>query len=113
VPHKPTVYLDTSLISAYWYESNDVVVMSRRWLTRQWWDEERKHFSLLALLVTEDELRAGEFPRQADCLKMIRRLRYLPISRFVSELSETLLTPRPCSRFEAARRPSNGNCGEQ
>jgi hypothetical protein len=44
--HKPTVYLDTSIISAYWYDGGDVASQARRLKTREWWDRERKHFSV-------------------------------------------------------------------
>jgi hypothetical protein len=91
---KPTIYLDTSIISAFWYESRDLVVKSRRLITRQWWDEERMHFVLFASSGTEEELSAGAYPRQAECLKMVRRLRYLPIDQSVSKLAEILLSKR-------------------
>ena len=45
---KPTVYFDTSVISAYWYEGSDVALLARRLHMREWWDAERKHFSLWA-----------------------------------------------------------------
>ncbi len=35
---KPTVYLDTSIISAFWYEGPDVAMLARRLHTREWWD---------------------------------------------------------------------------
>ena len=43
---KPTVYLDTTIISAYWFEGADVASLARRLKTREWWDIERLHFSL-------------------------------------------------------------------
>ncbi|HZZ26842.1 MAG TPA: type II toxin-antitoxin system VapC family toxin [Pirellulales bacterium] len=91
MPGKPTIYLDTSIISAYWHESADVLASSRRLLTRQWWDEERRYFKVFTSSITEDELAAGDFPRQQDCLKMIRKLPYLPIDGRVASLAETLL----------------------
>ena len=72
---KPTVYLDTSFISAYWYEGNDIAMAARRLHTREWWDMERQHFSVWASEFTEGELRAGTYPRQSDCVKMVKRLR--------------------------------------
>jgi hypothetical protein len=35
---KPTVYLDTTIVSAYWYEGGDVLAVGRRFMTREWWD---------------------------------------------------------------------------
>ncbi len=94
---KPTVYLDTTIPSAYWYEGRNLLASGRRLLTRQWWDTERRHFSLLVSSVTEAELEEGEFPRQAECLKMVRRLRYLPIvkgaERFANQLLDLQIVP--------------------
>ena len=91
---KPTVYLDTTIPSAYWYEGRDLFASGRRLMTRQWWDTERKHFSLLVSSVTEAELTEGDFPRQGECLKMVRRLRYLPITKAAQKLAEQLLAWR-------------------
>ena len=35
---KPSIYLDTSIISALWHESPDVSMLARRFHTREWWD---------------------------------------------------------------------------
>lgn len=88
---KPTLYFDTSVISAYWYEGADVAMLARRMHTREWWDAEREHFSLWASAFGEDELMAGKFPRQRECVKMIRRLRYLTATSAVTKLIDELL----------------------
>jgi hypothetical protein len=41
---KPSVYLDTSIISAYWDKGKAVSALARRDKTRDWWDYERRHF---------------------------------------------------------------------
>jgi hypothetical protein len=88
---KPTVYLDTTVISAYWYEGSDVTSLARRLKTREWWNLEREHFSVWASGVTEQELRAGEFRRQDDCVNTVRRLRYLPTTHACRNLKDSLL----------------------
>jgi hypothetical protein len=88
---KPSVYLDTSIISAYWYEGADVASFARRLKTREWWELESRRFDIWTSNVSEDELRAGRFPRQADCLSMVRRLKYLPITRPANELFQAIL----------------------
>jgi hypothetical protein len=87
---KPTVYLDTSFISAYWNESADVVLSSRRIITREWWRDERPFFAVFASSGTEQELRAGVYPRQSECLKMVRRIPYLQINKAILELAEEI-----------------------
>src|ERR1700687_686946 len=45
---KPSIYIDTSIISAFWHESPDVSMLARRFHTREWWNLERRHFTLWA-----------------------------------------------------------------
>lgn len=94
---KPTVYLDTNIISSFWYDGGDVAGLARRLTTRAWWQDEREHFSVLVSAATEDELAAGKFRRQADCLRFVRRLPYLTISgatrRFAAQLVERGVVP--------------------
>ncbi len=85
---KPTVYLDTSFVSALWYEGNDVSVLARRIHSREWWDYERNYFRVVTSVATEQELAAGHFPRQSECLRMVRRLDYIPLNRAVREFAQ-------------------------
>ena len=91
---QPIVYLDTSVISAYWDVSKDVSAMARRVKTRDWWQDERQHFDLWTSMGAETELRTGRFRHQVACLRMVRRIRYLVIDRTVDELVEELLEQR-------------------
>ncbi len=88
---KPTVYLDTSIVSAYWYEGANVAMLARRLHTRQWWELERTHFRIYASAFTEAELQAGKFPRQSDCLKMARKLSYLSVTSRVRDVLDEIV----------------------
>jgi predicted nucleic acid-binding protein len=88
---KPTVYLDTSILSSYWYEGLDILALGRRLTTREWWETERSHFTLWVSSVTEDELEAGHYPRQAETLAMARRVRFLPMIVQTREFAERLM----------------------
>ncbi|MEI7902645.1 MAG: hypothetical protein WCK89_20535 [bacterium] len=88
---KPTVYLDTTILSSYWYEGADVLSIGRRITTRDWWDSERSRFSLWASSVTEDELGAGNYPRQAEALAMAQRLKFLPMLISARAFAEWLI----------------------
>jgi predicted nucleic acid-binding protein len=74
------VYLDTNIISSYWYSGANPAELARRAETRAWWRDEREHFSVQVSAATEDELAAGKFRRQAECLRFVRRRSYLPIT---------------------------------
>jgi predicted nucleic acid-binding protein len=92
--HRPTLYLDTTIISAYWYDGLDLVSHARRLNTREWWEIEHSQFEIWISDVTEDELREGLYRHQSDTLAMARRLRYLPVTRSVHELAARLLAAR-------------------
>lgn len=87
---KPSVYLDTSIVSAYWYSGADVTGVARRLKTREWWEQDRADFSLWASATTENELGAGRYAYQNECLRMVRRLPFLAITREVRELAAEL-----------------------
>jgi len=88
---KPAIYLDTTIVSSYWYEGSDVLALGRRFATRDWWDTERGHFALWISSVTMDELSAGVYPRQAEAIAMARRLRFLPVLGEIQQFAEELL----------------------
>ena len=85
---KPTIYLDTTIISAYWYDGADVMGLARWLRTRDWWETVRPSFSTWISNLTEAELRDGVFPRQRECVKMARRIHHLPITRAAEEIQE-------------------------
>ena len=89
---KPTVYLDTNVISAYWYEGEDQTVRTRRVITRDWWSEEGRLFSLWVSATTSNELEAGRFRRQADCVRMAGRFRRLAITASARQLAKDLVS---------------------
>ena len=89
IMNRPTVYLDTTIISAYWYDGADLMVLARRLRTRDWWETERPSFSTWISNVTEAELRDGASPRQRECAEMARRIHHLPITRAAEEMQES------------------------
>ena len=88
---EPTVYLDTNIVSSFWYYRTDVAGRSRRLATGEWWKSEREHFSVWVSAATVDELAAGKFRRQADCLRFARRLPFLKITAVTRRLAQILL----------------------
>src|SRR5690349_8653356 len=91
---KPTVYLDTNIFSAYWYSGEDVTALARRTHTRGWWRLERRHFSLFVSTTTLNELRAGTYKRQTDCIRMGRAIPSLQLNSHARQLLEKLVKSR-------------------
>ena len=92
--NKPTAYLDTNVMSAYWYEGDDVAAAARRFHTQEWWNAERRHFSVYVSVTTINELAAGSFRRQSDCLKMARALPRLAMTQKAKQVLDELLKAR-------------------
>lgn len=88
---KPTIYLDTNIISALHYSGSDINAMAHRMATRDWWESERRFFSMFASVVTEQELARGVFGNQRTCLRFVRKFRYVPISANVRKLAGVLV----------------------
>jgi hypothetical protein len=91
---KPSVYLDTSIISAYWDKGNAAAIVARRQKTVDWWNQERRHFDLWTSAAAESELRLGNFPHQRECMRMVNRVRYLTIDGKVDKLTLELISLR-------------------
>lgn len=87
---KATIYLDTTVISAYWYEGHDVLALARRIMTREWWEHDRYEFSIWTSKVTLIELQAGKYPRQGDAVALAERLRLLTWDRASHEFARHL-----------------------
>lgn len=88
---KPTVYLDTNVFSAYWYEGAAVAGAAQRFHTREWWKLERRHFSVYVSTTTMNELHAGRFRRQGDCLAMAGALPSLSMNKKAKRVLEELV----------------------
>jgi hypothetical protein len=75
---KPSVYLDTNILSVLRYRGR--VLRSLAWqnATREWWENERGHFKLYVSQVIEDELAEGKYSAQQAALIQAHKLSYLP-----------------------------------
>lgn len=75
-PSKPTVYIETSVISYLTNRpSRDAIVLGRQLLTRQWWDDHREHYNLVVSEFVLDEVSEGHpeaVTRRLDALRNIQ-----------------------------------------
>ena len=88
---KPTVYLDTTIFSVYHHRSSDVVTMSNRLKTREWWTAEREHFDHFVSRVVLQELRDGHYPWQRASLRMASPFPRLRVTNQADELAAILI----------------------
>jgi len=95
---KKRVYLETSVIGAYFEERTDIVSTAQRFWTRRWWDEARQHYELVLSQAVIDELSHPDFPHSTESLKLIKNVPEVPIDSPVREIVtvyiQTHLMPR-------------------
>jgi predicted nucleic acid-binding protein len=75
--NKPSVYVDTNILSELHYRGGHVPNLARQLKTEEWWELERKFYVLVTSGRTEDELAQGEYRGRAAALAAVRRLTFL------------------------------------
>jgi hypothetical protein len=103
---KPSVYLDTNIISLLHYRGGDVRSIARQISTEEWWTSERKLFRVYGSKALEDELVAGSFPTQTVAIAEARKLPYLPYRLEVNECIQACMNSSvvPKSKLGDARQ---------
>ena len=87
----PTVYLDTSILSALHYKGGSFHGVYRATVTREWWEGERGNFRLYTSLLTLDELSAGRYNGQEAAVAAARRLPFLAWTKDVDARAQACL----------------------
>jgi predicted nucleic acid-binding protein len=83
---KPTIYIETTIPSYYVDQRSELAADTAR--TRQWWDEERSEYECFISPVVLDELAAGSYPHQSECLALVEGLPILAVEAEVLEIAE-------------------------
>jgi hypothetical protein len=96
---KPTLYLETSIVSYYaGRPSRDLIVAARQQVTRDWWENQRRDFALYVSALVQQESQRGD---PADVRKRQRALKGIPLLRITpeaEELAEALMQTGPIPR---------------
>ena len=85
---KKTVYIETSIPSAYVDERDHTVSRYQRDKTRSWWMTQRRNYDLLCSDAVLDELLRESFPGQAQAVELVGGLDRLMITDEVVGLAE-------------------------
>jgi predicted nucleic acid-binding protein len=95
---KPSVYIETSVISALVDERSDPASKSQRLLTQRWWDRESPGFELFYGAAVLVELERSPFPGQKKALAVLEKMEFLPftdeINGVASVYQKHLLMPQ-------------------
>jgi hypothetical protein len=107
---KPTVYLDTNIISELCYRGGNVPNLARQAKTREWWDTERRFFTVVTSGRTEDELAQGDYRDKAAALAAVRRLTFLTETSEVRRCAAVFLETGLVPAAKLLRRNPTGVC---
>jgi hypothetical protein len=89
---KPSVYLETSLVSYLVAQpSRDLIVAAHQQLTVDWWQDQRDTYELFISQVVLDEARAGDPQLAARRVAIIDGITMLQISESAIQLANNLI----------------------
>lgn len=89
---KPTVYIETTIVSYLTaWSSRDLVRAAHQQITREWWREQRLQFDLVASELVMRESSAGDATAAAERLEALKELRLLSISDAATEIAAHLI----------------------
>ena len=93
---KPTVYLETSVISYLTSEpSRDIIIAGHQQITHDWWNNHRQRFDLYVSEVVLKEIRLGNREMAKKRLDIVRDLPDLGLPEGIETLAESLITEGP------------------
>lgn len=98
---RKSVYIETTVPSAYVSHRDDAGSVYRRSLTRRWWAEEADQYDLFTSEATLAELRAGSYPGQQEALELVEALPLFEITDEAHAIADIYirhkLMPSPAS----------------
>lgn len=97
---KPTVYVETTIPS--YYCDDRQVVAGEIARTREWWNRERSDYECFISLVVLDELSAGSYPTQGECLALVDKFLLLSVETEILEIAEAYRAQKLMPRDPAA-----------
>ncbi|MCY3024252.1 MAG: PIN domain-containing protein [Planctomycetota bacterium] len=88
---RPTIYLDTSILSALHYRGGSLQGIARQVRTREWCEQERGFFEVRISRVVLDELEHGTYRAQEAALREAWRISFLPVLRAAHAAADAYL----------------------
>ena len=82
----PKVYVETSVIGAYFEERTDVVSASQRYWSRLWWDEIRSEYDVIVSEGVISELADPDFQYSQSALSLVNRVPQVQINNEVRDI---------------------------
>ncbi|MCP4698731.1 MAG: type II toxin-antitoxin system VapC family toxin [Gammaproteobacteria bacterium] len=90
---KPTVYIETSVVSYLASRpSSDVIIAGWQAISHDWWDNHRQRFDLRISVLVEEEISRGDESAAKRRLALVTGIPSLSISEEAVNLAELLLS---------------------
>ena len=83
---RPLIYIETTIPSYYCDDRPELAADIAR--TREWWDQEREAYECFISAIVLEELSAGDYPTQDDCLALVVDLSLLDVNQEVLEVAD-------------------------
>lgn len=86
---KPSVYVETSVVSYYTARpGRDIIVLAHQEITRQWWEQARERFRLVISELVMAEVGAGDPEAAAKRLSVVKNIPLLHLSEKCREVAK-------------------------
>jgi len=80
------VYIESSVIGAYYDERTDVVSSAQRYWTRIWWDKLKTNYNVVISQAVFEELSHPDYPNSKQALKLIEDIPEVSIENEIREI---------------------------
>ncbi len=88
------VYIETTIPSFYVETRPEPEMVARREWTRQWWNQESRHYSLASSLAVIEELEEGNHPNRNEALRLMQPIVLLPIAEAIDAIVDEYVNRR-------------------
>ena len=83
---RPLIYIETTIPSYYCDDRPELAADIAR--TREWWDQGREAYECFISAIVLEELSAGDYPTQDDCLALVVDLSLLDVNQEVLDVAD-------------------------
>lgn len=80
------VYIETSVIGAYFDDRSDIASTAQRFWTRKWWDEIRFQYEIVSSEAVVNELEHPDYPHSVEALELIAPIPKLTIENEIRQI---------------------------
>jgi len=88
---RESVYIETSVVGAYFEDRTDIVSVAQRHWTRRWWQEEKGRYDIFCSDAVVNELEHPDYFHSEEALDLISDIPRLPLEEAVSDIAKVYI----------------------